>query len=332
MPETREEALGKVAWSSIPVGLSVGVFFGGNYLATGSLLVAAETTGFFVGLGAISAGLALAAAPALVLAAIAVAVGDQKTIAEVSTATEQLAPLVSPGVLSLVPIGAFVTPNDPTLFAKAFGPGVDLITGAVSPAKLDNLQAAVQGLVGFSAWRSDATNLGSYYSQNQSAASPGAPQGSAGGTHPSSQSTSPEGGGDHWSSGGYPYDFSLPGDGDSSPSSPSPDSGGSNGGGSDGGGSDGGGSWGIGPDGRIYIEVGPPHYYDDGTGPATGSPGTGVATPPETSDNNPPEDNGDENSGASNQGNSGTSSGDSSGGADNSGSTVDGGDKEGPDD
>src|SRR5437763_1587813 len=98
MQEDRTTALLGLAKESLPLALSAGFWFGGAWLETGSLLVVAETTGFVVGVGALGAGLALAAAPAIVLGAIAIAVGDNKTVGEVSEAAHKIAPLMSPGV------------------------------------------------------------------------------------------------------------------------------------------------------------------------------------------------------------------------------------------
>ncbi len=102
-------------------------------------LPAAPATGFFVGVGAMGAGLAFAAAQAIVVCAIAVAVGDEKTVSDVSRATDELLPLMSPGVLTLMPVSPFVTPHDPTLFARGAGPALDLLTGVLSPKALDRI-------------------------------------------------------------------------------------------------------------------------------------------------------------------------------------------------
>jgi hypothetical protein len=215
MPESREHVLGKLAWDAVPAGLSIGIFFGGNAMATGSFLIAAETTGFFIGVGAIGAGLAMAVAPALIIAAIAVAVGDDKTVAEVSRAADELSPFLSPGTLGLVPISPFITPSDPMLFARAVGPGIDLLTGALSPSKLDNFQSYLQSLAGLSAWRSDAVNLGTYSLSSQFSSIPALGQYPNGGypTYPSSSPHSPVSDSSP-SSNGYPYDNSFPGDGE----------------------------------------------------------------------------------------------------------------------
>jgi uncharacterized membrane protein YgcG len=219
MPENRANVLGKLALDALPVGLTAGFWFGGNVLATGSFLVAAETTGFFVGVGAVGAGLALAAAPVLLIGAIAVAVGDERTVADVSRAADELTPFLSPGTLSLAPISPFFSPSsDPMMFAKGAGSLLDLGVGLLSPEKFE---ALLEGAASYPGSKQDVTNLYNYYSPNQSSSNLPPTQNS---NFPSSPmpSPTPGTGNDPWSAGGYPFDFTAPGDGDFYESPPEP--------------------------------------------------------------------------------------------------------------
>jgi hypothetical protein len=60
MPPTKGQVLGTLGQAAAPGGVTMGFYFGAQWLETGSLLVAGELTGFAAGAGAISVALALA--------------------------------------------------------------------------------------------------------------------------------------------------------------------------------------------------------------------------------------------------------------------------------
>ena len=203
MPSNRQQAFIDIGLGAIPVAMSVI-----------SLTMEAEAVPAFFAIAAgVGAGLSLAAAPALIMAAIAVAVVDDKTVSEIRTSVGQLGKATSPGFVFSVPFGAAVTPQDPTLFASAVGPGLDLLAGALSPSGFDQFQTAQQTFIGFGAWFSDMQKFAASRSSDKtsaSAAPSGASRESRGYSSADfSPSDSPASG--DWNSGGFPYDSATPG-------------------------------------------------------------------------------------------------------------------------
>ena len=218
MLSNRQQAYIEIGISAVPVATTVI-----------SLAIEAEAVPAFFAIAAgVGAGLSLAAAPALIAAAIAVAVVDDKTVSEIRTSVEQLGKATSPGFVFSVPFGAAVTPQDPTLFASAVGPGLDLLAGALSPSGFDQFQTAQQSFIGFGTWFSDMQKFaasGSSVKPSASAAPSGASRESSGSSSSDLSSSDSPASGD-WNSGGFPYDSAAPGGNEtreSSGSSPSPE-------------------------------------------------------------------------------------------------------------
>jgi hypothetical protein len=233
VPKTTGQILGQFGKDALPFGIGAGGFFVSNFVATGSFLTIGELTV----LGGLGAGFALTGIVVVgalaVPAAIMLAVGNTTAAGEIGDAVHEAAPFISPGVLGLMPLSPFVTPSDPTLFAKAFGPGMDLATGVFSGGIVDRIAAQGSALAGLEGWKSDVINLGNYYLSSQNPTASGAGQGSNGGGNPDagpspnggrpSPAASPEpshGSGDAGYGGGFPFDSSAPGMGDSSTGTP----------------------------------------------------------------------------------------------------------------
>jgi hypothetical protein len=203
MPSNRQQAYIEIGISAVPVATTAI-----------SLAIEAEAVPAFFAIAAgVGAGLSLAAAPVLIAAAIAVAVVDDKTVSEIRTSVGQLGKVTSPGFVFSVPFGAAVTPQDPTLFASAVGPGLDLLAGALSPSGFDQFQTAQQSFIGFGTWFSDMQKFaasGSSVKPSTSAAPSGASRESSGYSSADLSSSDSPASGD-WNSGGFPYDSAAPG-------------------------------------------------------------------------------------------------------------------------
>src|ERR1700735_4656599 len=132
MPQSAGHILGKLGLDALPFTIGTGTFFVGNFLATGSVLEAAGI-GVLAGLGAGFAitGLVVVGAVAVPVG-IALALGNNQVAGDLADAVHGVAPLISPGVVALLPFSPFLTPADPTLFAKALGPGLDLASGVMT--------------------------------------------------------------------------------------------------------------------------------------------------------------------------------------------------------
>lgn len=218
MPSNRQQAFIDIGLGAIPVAMSVI-----------SLTMEAEAVPAFFAIAAgVGAGLSLAAAPALILAAVAVAVVDDKTVSEIRTSVGQLGKVTSPGFVFSIPFGAAVTPQDPTLFAGAVGPGLDLFAGALSPSGFDQFQAAQQSFIGFGTWFSDMQKFAASGSKPSASVAPsGSSRESSGGYFSSDESGTNNSAGSDWNNGGFAHDSAIPGGNetpDFSESSPTPDS------------------------------------------------------------------------------------------------------------
>src|ERR1700731_4811933 len=145
MPRSTGNILEKLGMDALPFGIGAGAFFAGNFLATGSVLEAAEI-GFLAGFGAGIAitGVVVVGAVAVPVG-IALALGNNKVAGELTDAVHEVTPLLSPGVIGLLPISPFFTPGDPTLFARGVGPGFDLVTGAFSAGTIDKIGTELRG-------------------------------------------------------------------------------------------------------------------------------------------------------------------------------------------
>ena len=216
MPKTPEEILGRLGLDVLPFAIGAGTFFAGNFVATGSLLGAAEI-GVLAGFGATMAiaGVVVVGAIAVPVG-IALALGSNDFAANASDAVHEVAPLLSPGVIGLLPMSPFFTPNDPTAFARAFGPAFDLGTGALSEGTLDKLGAEASAIAGFGGWKSDVVNLGNYYSSSPTS---GFGQNTNGALPSPVPSGEPSAGDNHPNAGALNSDFNAPGDGDNSSNS-----------------------------------------------------------------------------------------------------------------
>jgi hypothetical protein len=221
MPESAGQILGKLGLDAIPFTIGAGTFFGGNFLATGSILEAAEI-GVLAGLGAGFAITGVVVVGTLAIpVGIALALGKNEEAGDLANATHAVTPLLSPGVVALLPLSPFVTPEDPTLFAKALGPGLDLVSGVMTSETVDKIGAQLGALGGFQSWKSDVVSLGNYYLATQTSPSFSSGQSfSSAPTNPTSGGE-PNGDGDRGEGAGFSFDFNAPGDGDTQGESPS---------------------------------------------------------------------------------------------------------------
>ena len=216
MPKSAGEILGKLGADILPFGIGAGSYFAGNFLVTGTFLEAAEI-GFLAGVGATMAMTGVIVVGAIAIpVGIALALGNNDFAATVSDAVHEVTPLLSPGAIALLPMSPFFTPNDPTLFARAFGPAFDLGTGALSERAIDKLGAEASAVAGFAGWKSDVINLGNYYSSGPST---GLGQNANEGRPSPVLSGEPAAGDNHTNSGALSSDFNAPGAGDSSSNS-----------------------------------------------------------------------------------------------------------------
>jgi hypothetical protein len=216
MPSNRQQGFIEIGLGAIPVAMSVI-----------SLTMEAEAVPAFFAIAAgVGTGLSLAAAPALIMAAIAVAVVDDKTVSEIRTSVGQLGKATSPGFVFSVPFGAAVTPQDPTIFASAVGPGLDLFAGALSPSGFDQFQAAQQSFIGFGTWFSDMQKFAASGSKPSASAAPSGTSRESGGGYSSSDEPEINSAGSDWNTAGFAHDSALPGGNetpDFSESSPTPE-------------------------------------------------------------------------------------------------------------
>jgi hypothetical protein len=220
MGQSAGQIFGKLGWDALPFTIGTGTFFAGNFVATGSVLEAAEI-GALAGFGAGIAmtGLIVVGAVAVPIA-IALTLGNNKAAGDMSDAVHAVAPLISPGTIGLLPVSGFVTPEDPTLFARAFGPGIDLTTGVMSSSTVDKLGAELGGLAAFQGWKSDVINLGDYFISSQTAPSLNLGQSASPSRPNPPPASTPRGGDDGGLGGGFPFDLNAPGDGDTHSESP----------------------------------------------------------------------------------------------------------------
>lgn len=161
MPSNREQALIDIGISSIPVALTAISLALGTEAAPAAVAIAAG----------VGAGMSLAAGPVLFAAAVAVAVADDKTISDIMASVGLVGKVTSPGFVFSIPIGVAVTPQNPSLFAGAFGPAVDIFAGVMSPSGFDQFQNAADTLIGFGTWASDVQKLAASSSSGKSSAS-----------------------------------------------------------------------------------------------------------------------------------------------------------------
>ncbi len=226
MPEKSSgQVLGQLGKDFLPFGIASAPFVYGSLTAE-----AVEITV----LGGLGAGFALTGAIVVgalaVPAAIMLAVGDNTDAAAIADAVHEVTGLISPGALTAFLAGAVVMPADPVGFAKVVGYATDLLTGSLTGGALDRLGALGSATAGFEGWQSDAISLGNSYLSSQSSSS-GSASGTSGGQggggqtsgggspadggHPS-PSSPPPGGFGSGGQGGFPFDFSAPGNGDDS--------------------------------------------------------------------------------------------------------------------
>ena len=232
MPPSKGQVLGNLGKAELPGAIAIGSYFGAP--AAANMLGFAEATGaladFAAIAGGVSMGLALAWTFPVAIAAIAVLVASDSTLEQINNAIEQLSPFTSPGVLSLVPISPFLSPNagpgsDPLSFAKGAGPFVDLGTGLADPSVFGKVGAVLGAGASVPGAGNDVSNLYNGYfpsnGSNNGGGMPGpTPTPAPGPTpSPSPRPTSSSGGNSPGPSQGgsppgLPYDNSTPGNGD----------------------------------------------------------------------------------------------------------------------
>lgn len=205
MPKSAGQILGGMGWDAVPFGIGTGVFFALDVAEIG--ILAGIGAGFaLTGLGVIGT----LAIPVGVLLAL----GDNGAAAELADAIHEATSLLSPGVMALLPVSPFITPHDPTLFAKAVGPAFDLGTGAFSGGTIERLGAQASALAGFEGWKSDVISLGNEYLSGQTSPGSGSSPNPSGGRPTAGPSPAQPPNSGSGNAGGFPFDFNVPGGGD----------------------------------------------------------------------------------------------------------------------